>query len=105
MDSLSGNYLLEALDQLLRAVKLLLLLMQKSGRHGRNRAAKLYEELARNPSHQVAAAQLAAVFKLAEVLFKGRRGAAMMRRLVNCSALPRPSGRERYPGSLAQKMR
>jgi hypothetical protein len=89
----------EALEQALRAAKLLLLLMQKGGRHGLssparitieelgieidNRAAKLYDELARNPSHEVAAAQLAAVIKVAEALFEDGRAAVMMRRLVN----------------------
>jgi hypothetical protein len=89
----------EALEQALRAAKLLLLLMQKGGRHGLssparitieelgieidNRAAKLYDELARNPSHEVAAAQLAAVIKVAEVLFEDGRAAVMTRRLVN----------------------
>ena len=48
-----------------------------------NRAAKLYDELARNPSHELAAAQLAAIIKVAELLFEDGRATVMTRRLVN----------------------
>jgi len=55
-----------------------------------NRAAKLYDELARNPTHEVAAAQLAAVIKVAELLFDDGRAAVMMRRLVNMQRMSAP---------------
>jgi len=96
----------EAIEQALRAAKLLLLLMQKGGRYGlssparlaidalgveiNNRAAKLYDELARNPSHEVAAAQLAAIIKVAETLFEDGRATVMTRRLVNMQRSPAP---------------
>jgi hypothetical protein len=89
----------EALEQAVRAAKLLVLLMQKGGRHGLssparviieelgteidNRAAKLYDELAQRPTHEVAASQLAAIIKVAEVLFEDDRATVMTRRLVN----------------------
>jgi len=97
--NLDAGPTLEALEQARSAAKFLLLLMQKGGRHGLssparatieelgieidNRAAKLYDELARNPIHEVAAAQLAAIIKVAELLFDDGRAAVMMRRLVN----------------------
>ncbi|HXP74838.1 MAG TPA: hypothetical protein VN823_11885 [Stellaceae bacterium] len=89
----------EVIEQGLRAARLLVLLMQKGGRHGlssparitidelgieiNNRAAKLYDELAQHPTHEAAAAQLAAIIKVAEVLFEDGRAAVMTRRLVN----------------------
>jgi hypothetical protein len=89
----------EAIEQGVRAAKLLLLLAQKGGRHGvssparatieelgieiDNRAKRVYDELARNPTHAAAAAQLAAIIKVCETLFDDGRATVMTRRLVN----------------------
>jgi len=89
----------EAIEQAVRAAKLLVLLMQKGGRHGLssparatieelgieidNRAKRLYDELAQNPRHAAAAAQLTAVIKVCETLFEDNRATVMTRRLVN----------------------
>jgi hypothetical protein len=97
----------EAAEQALSAARFLLLLMQKGGRHGLssparstieelgieidNRAGKLYDELARNPKHAAAAAQLAASIKVLEVLFDDDRAAVMMRRLVNMQRTAAPA--------------
>jgi hypothetical protein len=96
----------EAIEQAVRAAKLLVLLMQKGGRHGissparitveelgieiDNRAAKLYDELSQHPTHEVAAAQLAAIIKVAEVLFEDGRAAVMTRRLKNMQRASAP---------------
>lgn len=89
----------EAIEQAVRAAKLLVLLMQKGSRHGvssparatieelgveiDNRTHKLYDELARNPTHAATAAQLAAIIKVCESLFEDGRATVMTRRLVN----------------------
>jgi hypothetical protein len=89
----------EAIEQAVRAAKLLLLLAQKGGRHGvssparatieelgieiDNRAKRLYDELAKSPTHGPAAAQLAAIIKVCETLFEDDRANVMTRRLVN----------------------
>jgi len=89
----------EAIEQAVLAAKLLLLLAQKGGRHGvssparatieelgieiDNRAKKIYDELAGNPTHAPGAAQLAAVIKVCETLFDDGRATVMTRRLVN----------------------
>jgi hypothetical protein len=89
----------EAIEQAVRAAKLLVLLMQKGSRHGvssparatieelgveiDNRTHKLYDELARSPTHTATAAQLAAIIKVCESLFEDGRATVMTRRLVN----------------------
>ena len=96
----------EAIEQGVRAAKLLLLLSQKGGRHGvssparatieelgieiDNRAKRVYDELARNPTHAAAAAQLAAIIKVCETLFDDGRATVMTRRLVNMQRQPAP---------------
>src|SRR5579885_2634780 len=56
-----------------------------------NRAAKLYDELAQRPANQAAAAQLAAIIKVAEVLYDDGRAAVMTRRLVNMQRAAAPA--------------
>jgi hypothetical protein len=89
----------EAIEQAIRAAKLLVLLIQKGGRHGissparatveelgieiDNRAKRIYDELAQNPRHAAAAAQLSAIIKVCEALFEDGRATVMTRRLVN----------------------
>ncbi len=97
----------ETAEQALRVARLLVLLVQKGGRHGissparatveelgieiDNRAAKLYDELAQRPANQAAAAQLAAIIKVAEVLYDDGRAAVMTRRLVNMQRAAAPA--------------
>jgi len=97
----------EAIEQAVRAAKLLVVLVQKGGRHGLssparitveelgieidNRAAKLYDVLAQDPTHGPAAAQLAAVIKVADVLYEDGRATVMMRRLVNMQRTSAPA--------------
>jgi len=56
-----------------------------------NRAAKLYDVLAQNATHAVAAAQLAAIIKVAEVLYEDGRATVMTRRLVNMQRTSAPA--------------
>jgi len=97
----------EAIEQAIRAAKLLVLLMQKGGRHGvssparatieelgveiDNRASKLYDELAQKPTHAPAAAQLGAIIKVCETLFEDGRHIVMTRRLVNMQRSAAPA--------------
>ena len=89
----------ETIEQALRAGKLLMLLAQKGARHGlssparatidgigneiNNRCDRLFEELSQNPGHPAAAAQIAAIVRVAEALFEDGRGQVMTRRLKN----------------------
>ncbi|HKX09137.1 MAG TPA: hypothetical protein VJN67_13140 [Stellaceae bacterium] len=97
----------EAIEQAVRAAKLLVLLAQKGGRHGvsspartaieelgieiDNRTHRLYDELAQNAALTAAAAQLAAIIKVCETLFEDGRAAIMTRRLVNMQRSTAPA--------------
>jgi hypothetical protein len=97
----------EAIEQAVRAAKLLVLLAQKGGRHGvssparaaieelgieiDNRTHRLYDELAQNAALTAAAAQLAAIIKVCETLFEDGRAAIMTRRLVNMQRSAAPA--------------
>jgi hypothetical protein len=87
------------IEQAVRAARLLALLLQRGGRHGLsnpaktaideigteilNRSDKLYDELAHNPGHEIAAAQITAIVRVADVLFEDGRGQVLARRLKN----------------------
>ncbi|HVM78681.1 MAG TPA: hypothetical protein VMU06_06655 [Stellaceae bacterium] len=89
----------ETIEQALRAAKFLVLLAQKGARHGlssparatieeigneiNNRCDRLFEELSMRPEHAVAAAQIAAVVRVAEILFEDGRAQTLARRLKN----------------------
>jgi len=97
----------EAIEQVVRAAKLLVLLAQKASRHGvsspartpieelgleiDNRARRVCDELAQNPTHAAAAAQLAGIIKVCESLFDDGRAAVMTRRLVNMQRAGAPA--------------
>lgn len=97
----------ETIDQAVRAARLLLLLLQRGGRHGLsspaksaideigtellNRSDKLYHELAHNPGHTIAAAQITAAVRVADVLFEDGRGQVLARRLRNMQLSTAPA--------------
>ena len=87
------------IEQALRAARFLMLLAQKGERHGlssparatvegigneiSNRSDRLFEELSVRPDHAVAAAQIATIVRVSEILFEDDRAQTLSRRLKN----------------------